>query len=44
MWNYISDSLRPEEEPFLSAVNAKYMSDDELKEARDRADAWLASH
>ena len=43
-WNYISDAARPEEQPFLSEINAKYMSEDELKEARTQADAWLASH
>ena len=42
-WYYIAEELSPKFEGFLTAVNAKYMSKAELKEARGRADAWLAN-
>lgn len=41
-WYYIAQELSPKFEGFLTKVNAKYMSDAELAEARKRADAWLA--
>ncbi len=41
MLHYIAETQRPDEAPFLSEVNAKYMADEELAEARRRADAWL---
>ena len=40
--HYIVDAQRPEEDSFLSEVNAEYMTSEELAEARRRADAWLA--
>jgi len=42
-WHYIVEALRPDEGPFLSEINAHYMADEQLAEARNRADAWLAS-
>jgi hypothetical protein len=42
-WYYIAEELSPKFEGFLTAVNAKYMSKAELKEAREGADAWLAN-
>ncbi len=42
-WHYIAEALRPEEGAFLSEINAKYMTQDQLDEARGRADAWLAA-
>jgi TPR repeat protein len=42
-WHYIAEGLRPEEGSFLSEVNAKYMTQAQFAEARERADAWLAS-
>jgi TPR repeat protein len=37
-WYYIAAELSPK-----FTVNAKYMSEADLKEARNRADAWLAN-
>jgi hypothetical protein len=42
-WYYIAAELSPKFEGFLTTVNAKYMSEADLKEARNRADAWLAN-
>ena len=42
-WFYVAEAARPDVEPFLSEVNAKYMTDDQLAEARSQADDWLAS-
>jgi hypothetical protein len=42
MLHYVVEAKRPEEDAFLSQVNAKYMTDEELAESRQRADAWLA--
>ena len=42
-WYYILNALRPEDEPFLSIINAKYMTKDSLAEARILANAWLAT-
>lgn len=42
-WYYIAEELSPKFEGFLTAVNAKYLSEADLKEARGRADAWLAN-
>jgi len=42
-WHYIVEALRPDEGPFLSEINAHYMADEQLAEARIRADAWLTS-
>jgi TPR repeat protein len=42
-WYYVAEEISPKFEGFLTAVNAKYMSAAELKEARERADAWLAN-
>ena len=39
---YVVDAQRPDEDAFLSKVNAKYMTSEDLVEARRRADAWLA--
>lgn len=41
-WYYVLDALRPDDDPFLSVVNANYMSRDQLAEARGLADVWLA--
>ena len=41
-WYYILEVLRPDDEPFLSVVNANYMTEDQVIEARALADAWLA--
>jgi hypothetical protein len=43
-WYYIAEEISPKFEGFLTAVNAEYMNEAELKEARERADAWLAKH
>ncbi|HJP04681.1 MAG: hypothetical protein CL799_05845 [Chromatiales bacterium] len=40
-WYYALAALLPDDEPFLSEVNAKYMSEGQLAEARAQADAWL---
>ena len=42
-WYYILNSLHPEDDPFLSIINAKYMTKYSLDEARILADAWLAN-
>ena len=42
-WYYILNALHPEDGPFLSIINAKYMTKDSLDEARILADAWLAN-
>jgi len=42
-WYYIAAELSPKFEGFLTTVNAKYMSEVQQKEARNRADAWLAN-
>lgn len=42
MLHYVVDARRPDEDVFLSEVNAKYMTSEELAEARRRADVWLA--
>lgn len=42
MFHYLVEAQRPEEGPFLSRINGKYMSEDELAEARRRADVWVA--
>ena len=42
-WYYILNTLRPEDEPFLSIINAKYMTKDSLAESRILANAWLAN-
>jgi len=42
-WYYILNALHPEDDPFLSIINAKYMTKDSLDEARILADAWLAN-
>jgi TPR repeat protein len=39
---YVLEAQRPEEQPFMSEINARYMTDAELAEARRQADAWLA--
>ena len=41
-WYYVLDALRPDDDPFLSVVNATYMSRDQLAEARGLANVWLA--
>ncbi len=41
-WYYVLDALRPDDGPFLSVVNATYMSRDQLAEARGLANVWLA--
>lgn len=41
-WYYVLDALRPDDDPFLSVVNANYMSRDQLAEAHALADVWLA--
>lgn len=41
-WYYVLDALRPDDAPFLSVVNANYMSRDQLAEAHALADVWLA--
>ncbi len=43
-WHYVTEALAPDNEPFLSQVNAGYMSQDQIADARGQADAWLASH
>jgi TPR repeat protein len=40
-WHYVTEALRPSEEPFLSTVNGNYMSDGEKAEAREEADKWI---
>ena len=42
-WYYILNALHPEDDPFLSIINAKYMTKYSLDEARILADAWLAN-
>ena len=42
-WYYILNALHPEDDPFLSIINAKYMTKDSLDEARILADVWLAN-
>ena len=42
-WYYILNALHPEDDHFLSIINAKYMTQDSLVEARIQADAWLAN-
>ncbi len=42
-WYYILNALHPEDDPFLSIINAKYMTKDSLDKARILADAWLAN-
>lgn len=42
-WYYITEELSPKFEGFLTAINAKYMSESELSTARKRADAYLAN-
>ena len=42
-WYYILNALHPEDDSFLSIINAKYMTKDSLDEARILADAWLAN-
>lgn len=42
-WYYILNALHPEDDLFLSIINAKYMTKDSLDEARILADAWLAN-
>ena len=42
-WYYIYGALRPDDDPFLSVINGKYMTEDQLAEARNQADAWLAN-
>ena len=42
-WYYILNALHPEDDHFLSIINAKYMTQDSLVEARILADAWLAN-
>ena len=42
-WYYILNALHPEDDPFLSIINAKYMTKDSLAEARIQADTWLAN-
>ncbi len=42
MLHYMAEAQRPDEDPFLSRINAKYMTDEELAVARRRADARLA--
>lgn len=39
--HYVAEALRPHEGGFLSEINARYMTEAELAEARVRADAWL---
>ena len=40
---YILNALHPKDDPFLSIINAKYMTKDSLDEARILADVWLAN-
>ncbi len=42
-WFYILNALHPADDHFLSIINAKYMTQDSLVEARILADAWLAN-
>ena len=42
-WYYILNALHPEDDPFLSIINAKYMTKDSLDEARILADTWLVN-
>ena len=42
-WYYILNALHPEDDHFLSIINAKYMTQDSLVEARILADTWLAN-
>ena len=42
-WHYMREGLLPEETPFLSVVNGRYMTEEQLAEAREAADDWLAS-
>lgn len=42
-WYYVLEALKPDDEPFLSAVNGESMSADERAEARSLADAWLVA-
>ena len=43
-WHFITEALTPDAEPFISKVNGKYMTEDQIAEARGQADDWLASH
>ena len=43
-WYYVHESLRPEDDPFLSRVNGNYMTEEQLALAREQADEWLTKH
>jgi hypothetical protein len=43
-WFYVVEATLPDEEPFLSEVNAKYMTADDIAEARRQADDWVAKN
>jgi hypothetical protein len=43
-WHFITEALTPDAESFISKVNGKYMTEDQIAEARGQADDWLASH
>ncbi|MEC9374980.1 MAG: tetratricopeptide repeat protein [Pseudomonadota bacterium] len=41
--HYMLEAQKTDEEPFMSIINAKYMSANEIQEARKLADDWIAS-
>ena len=41
--HYVLEAQRPDQEPFMSIINANYMMADELEEARQLADEWIAA-
>ena len=41
-WYYVAEAVTPKYEGFLAGVNAGYMTDEEIEQARAAADAWLA--
>lgn len=43
-WYYVHESLRSEDKPFLSHINGKYMTEEELARGRAEADEWLARY
>ncbi len=43
-WHYVTEALSPDDEPFLSVVNGKRMTDAEKAEARMQADEWIEAN
>ena len=43
-WYYVHESMRADDDPFLSDINGNYMTKDQLTVARAKADEWQAEN